>query len=1005
MNPAVSHPGSEMAELIRVFDWSSTPLGPIDSWPQSLRIAVDLMLDSKQAAYVAWGPELTSLYNDAYRPILGARHPRALGMPCARFGVEHWSEFEPVILATMRGDAQYFIDRPVTLACRQSETPSWFTFSWTPLRDESRTIAGFICLGSETTERVRADANTRDIREAALRESDLRYRTLFETMDEGYLLADVIEDAHGNTVDVEYFQSNPAAIRMLGSDLAGRRLRDVSPGYEDYWFEIFGRVARTGIGERLQRYAAPDRMWYDFYVFKPDPGNSASRRIAVVFQDISERKRTEEALREAESRLRFLDALGRETARSTDADTIMAIATRMLGQHLGVAVCAYADMDPDEDGFTIRGDWSAPGSHSIIGHYSLSDFGELAVQNLHAGVPLVLNDTRAQLPAEEAAAFLGIGLAATICMPHVIEGRLAALMAIHASAPRAWSPYDLGLLREVTERCWAHIERVRADAEVRLGEQRFRELLEAKVAERTTALQQSEANTRTILETSHLYQGLMAVDGTLLYMNATALAGVDAQLFEVLGMPFWETPWFATTPGVPNAIKAAVARVAQGDSQHIDLSLNLPAGVRLFDFSLRPVKNSDGTVIAMVPEAIEKTARIKFEQALQQAQKMEAIGHLTGGIAHDFNNLLMAVLGSLEILRKRMPQDPALLRLLDNAMNAANRGSSLTSRMLAFARRQELKSQRIDVRELVRGMTELLERSLGPSVIVETQFPLELPSVETDANQLESALLNLVVNSRDAMHGEGRITIFAREVVVAEQDAGLAEGIYVCLSVADDGAGMDPQILARAIDPFFTTKGVGKGTGLGLSMVQGFAEQSGGRLILRSTPGEGTTAELWFPARAAAARPYNAAATTAVRLDDIDSARILVVDDDDLVLTNSVAMLEDLGHSVSAARSGPEALELMSRSTFDIVLTDQAMPQMTGAQLASEIRKTRPLLPIIIATGYAELPPGVDSELPRLSKPFTQRELANAIAQVLLPRKPRPVHAAEREVRMRTHPG
>jgi len=298
----------------------------------------------------------------------------------------------------------------------------------------------------------------------------------------------------------------------------------------------------------------------------------------------------------------------------------------------------------------------------------------------------------------------------------------------------------------------------------------------------------------------------------------------------------------------------------------------------------------------------------------------------------------------------------------------------------------------------------LLERSLGPSVILQTRFPLQLASVEADPNQLESALLNLVVNSRDAMQGEGRITISAREIAVAEQDASAVSGRYVCLAVSDDGAGMDAQTLARAIDPFFTTKGVGKGTGLGLSMVQGFAEQSGGRLVLRSAPGEGTTAELWFPAHVAAARLPQVANTPAERHDH-DPARVLVVDDDDLVLTNTVAMLEDLGHTVAAARSAGEALDEMARSTFDVVITDQAMPQMTGTQLASAIRKTLPLLPIILATGYAELPDGADTELPRLSKPFTQRDLAGAIARVL--RQPNATYArpADLQIHVRGQSG
>ena len=231
-----------------------------------------------------------------------------------------------------------------------------------------------------------------------------------------------------------------------------------------------------------------------------------------------------------------------------------------------------------------------------------------------------------------------------------------------------------------------------------------------------------------------------------------------------------------------------------------------------------------------------------------QSQKMDAIGQLTGGIAHDFNNLLMAVSGSLELMRKRLPDDPKLIAMLDNAAQAASRGATLTKRMLAFARRQELKREVVDIPELVRGMAELMQRSLGPSISVETRFPLALRPVLADANQLELALLNLATNARDAMQDGGHIVIAAHEEnVLPGQSGSLQPGAYICLRVSDTGTGMDETTLQRAIEPFFTTKGPGKGTGLGLSMVHGLCEQFGGRFSLQSPPGEGTVAELLLP--------------------------------------------------------------------------------------------------------------------------------------------------------------
>jgi PAS domain S-box-containing protein len=386
----------------------------------------------------------------------------------------------------------------------------------------------------------------------------------------------------------------------------------------------------------------------------------------------------------------------------------------------------------------------------------------------------------------------------------------------------------------------------------------------------------------------------------------------------------------------------------------------------------------DITETALAERTLEKT-----REALFQAQKMQAIGQLSGGIAHDFNNLLTVILGNLEIVRKRMPDDPRLNRLLENATQGALRGVSLTQRMLAFARRQELKAEPVDIPALVQGITGLLRSSLGPSVIIQTCFLPEPEPVLADVNQLELAVLNLATNARDAMPNGGKIVLSTRtEVILDQPHLTLAPGRYVCLSITDTGEGMDDATLASAKDPFFTTKGVGKGTGLGLSMVHGFIEQMGGRFILKSEKDKGTTAELWLPVaqagQVAGPQAIEPAAPQVRRLN------VLVVDDDSLVLTSTCLLLEDLGHRVTVAESGAQALQLCeSEQHFDLVITDMAMPQMNGAQLAQAVRILKPTLPIILATGYAEKLEGFAAGLPRLSKPFTQLNLVEVIAAAL----------------------
>jgi len=377
-------------------------------------------------------------------------------------------------------------------------------------------------------------------------------------------------------------------------------------------------------------------------------------------------------------------------------------------------------------------------------------------------------------------------------------------------------------------------------------------------------------------------------------------------------------------------------------------------------------------------------ALAEAREALFQSQKLEAIGQLTGGVAHDFNNLLMAVLGSLEILESRLQQDPVALNLLANAVAGAQRGAALTKRMLAFARKQELRPTAVDLKALIQGMSALLQRSAGPTIVIDTLFPLTLDRVQVDNNQLELALLNLVMNARDAMANGGHIVIAARceNVANPKHRTGLAQGNYVCIAVTDEGHGMDQATLDRAMDPFFTTKGVGKGTGLGLSMVHGLAEQSGGRLVLHSAVGQGTTAELWFPVAPVASEPE--AAPTAPAPASVPAKLgkkcILVVDDDPLIAMTMNAVLSDLGHESHEAHSGRVALEMLEiGSHFDIVITDYAMPGMNGLQLIEHIRERWPNLPIILASGYAELPEGTSRELVRLPKPFGRDDLVRAV--------------------------
>jgi signal transduction histidine kinase len=361
---------------------------------------------------------------------------------------------------------------------------------------------------------------------------------------------------------------------------------------------------------------------------------------------------------------------------------------------------------------------------------------------------------------------------------------------------------------------------------------------------------------------------------------------------------------------------------------------------------------------------------------MHQLQKLDSLGQLTGGVAHDFNNLLMAIVGHLELVQRSLPDDERLHRLLDGAMQGAERGAALTKRMLAFARRQELKPEKIDVVGLLGSVIEMLTRSLGPLIEIRTEFGPDLGMICVDPNQLELALLNLALNARDAMGESGVLT-----VTTAVEP--LKSGPHVCIAVADNGQGMDAETLKRATEPFFTTKGLGKGTGLGLSMVDGLASQSGGMMRISSRPGAGTRVELLFPQQPEDMPDAVAAAPIEARAPE-QRWQILLVDDDALVSMSTAAMIEELGHGVIETSSVAEAIETLRAGTrVDCVITDQAMPGTTGIVLAKTIRECWPHVPVILATGYADLPESEVAGLPRLAKPYRLNALASILSQVL----------------------
>ncbi|WP_264048273.1 GAF domain-containing protein [Methylobacterium flocculans] len=723
-----------MGELIRSHDWSGSPLGHPDTWPPCLRSTVSLLLGSRFPMFVGFGPELGFVYNDSYAEILGDKHPAALGGRFQDIWSEIWPDIVPLIERAMAGEATWSENLPLTLNRHGYDEPTWFTFSYSPVRDEEDRVAGMFCACTETTGRVQAEA----------------------------------------------------------------------------------------------------------------------------------------ALRENEARLRFLDRLGKEAANSLDADAILATTTRMLAEHLGLSNCAYADMDPDEDGFTIRGDWAAEGSPSIVGHYSLADFGRRAVEDLGAGRPLVIHDNLAELEPGEAATFQAIGIAATICMPLVKDGRLTALMAIHDRVPRTWTDHELALLGEVTERSWAHIERVRAVAALR-----------------------------------------------------EAVADLEA------------------------------------------LNLTLEQRVE------------------------ERTSRLfETEEVLRQSQKLEAVGQLTGGVAHDFNNLLTIIRSSVDFLLRPDLPEARRSRYLHAVSETVERASKLTSQLLAFARRQTLQPVTIDVGARLHALADLLDTVTGARITVVTELPERPCFIEVDVSQFETALVNMAVNARDAMDGEGTLTLrlaCGSSLPPIRGHAG-SPGPFAAISLGDTGSGIPPDLQARVFEPFFTTKEVGKGTGLGLSQVFGFAKQSGGDVTFESTPSLGTTFTLYLPQVAAMASSGEPVVEAAEVEPGGAGQRVLVVEDNIEVGRFATQILHDLGYETTWATNAEEALNKLgpSGAEFDVVFSDVVMPGMGGVALAKLLRDEFPDLPVVLASGYSHvLARDGTHGFELLSKPYSADQVSRVLRRVV----------------------
>ncbi len=517
---------------------------------------------------------------------------------------------------------------------------------------------------------------------------------------------------------------------------------------------------------------------------------------------------------------------------------------------------------------------------------------------------------------------------------------------------------------------------------------RLNEILELRITERTAQLESNEAQMRAIFETSHQYQGLLNQHGDILYANKTALAGIRTEASEVIGKPFWETPWFSGTEGMHDAVRDAFIAVMRGEDIQTEMRLQLPIGERYFDFAMRPLRDQHGAIIGAVPEAIDITERRQGEEALRQSQKMEAVGQLTGGVAHDFNNLLTIIRSATDFLRRRELPEERRRRYIDAISETVERASKLTAQLLAFARRQPLKPQVFNVGTQVEAVAQLIRPLVGGRIRIDVEISDSNCFAIADIAQFETALINLAVNGRDAMEGEGRLTIRVRKVraIPPLRAQSSRSGEFIAVAMTDTGTGIAPELLETIFEPFFTTKEVGKGTGLGLSQAFGFAKQSDGDVEVTSLPGQGATFTIYLPQAAAPTDAIEAARIGSEPAARGRGYRVLVVEDNDDVGQFSTELLEDLGYTVLRVASPDAALAILAEDEFsaDLVFSDVIMPGMNGVELAGLIRERYPGLPVVLTSGYSNvLAENAHRGFELIQKPYSVELLSRSLRKAI----------------------
>jgi len=1054
-----------MPGLFERVDWAATPLGPRATWSPSLKLAVSMMLASAFPIALRWGADFVLLYNDAYRPILGDKHPWALGRPAREVWWEVWEQIEPVHRAILAAEAPAIFAEDMLLRIRRRGAAwedAYFTLGYSAIEDQAAPtgVGGILVTAVETTDRVAADRE--------LRASEERYELALSAAGAiGTWDWDILADrVIGNAQFAALYSLDPA--RAAAGEPGAAFIAGIHPDDRERVRAEIDRSIATGC-DLSSEYRLGERNGRPVWVFARGRLHSETagkaRRFLGAIVDITDRKCTEEALNDNRSFLNDVLKSSGEAFYALDRQGRTLLCNRAFLSMLGFG--------SEEEVVGRKLHDVIHHTHPDGSHYDQADcpiyICAASGKPAHVEQECLFRANGEAFPVEywvnpiyrEGVHHGAICTFVDITERKAVEAELARSEAefrtfAQAMPNHVWASQPDGRLNWFNERVyeysgaargsldgagWADIvhpddraaaserwgaalqsgEPYQAEFRVRRSDGAYRwhiaralpirdghgrierwigtntDIEEERRAARALAalnatleqrVAEQAAERDRLWQTSRDLLVVVEAEGTFRAANPawTSVLGWLPQ--EVVGQNHLAFVHPEDRPRAQAALDRGVAASLEVRCLHRDGSFRW---ISWSAASENGLLYANGRHITAEKEAAAEL--LKAQEALRQSQKMEAVGQLTGGIAHDFNNMLAVMVGSLELLGRRLAGgDARAQRYLDAATDAARRASQLTQRLLAFSRQQPLQPAAVDANKIVAGMADLLRHSIGADVRLETVFSGGLWRTFVDPNQLENIVLNLAVNARDAMPEGGRLTIETQNAHLDDRYAaahpGTIPGQYVLIAVTDTGVGMTPEVIEKAFDPFFTTKGVGKGTGLGLSQVYGFVKQSGGHVSIYSEVGQGTTLKIYLPRLMGAVAERVEEGIREVTPLGESREVVLVVEDEEAVRRFSVEALSELGYPVLEADGAAAALRLLdSHPEIVLLFTDVVMPDVNGAKLAEEARRRRPDLRILFTTGYTRnavvhngvLDPGVEM----IGKPFTLDGLAAKLRLVL----------------------